>query len=260
MSLGSLTLPDNLRLTLLQWSLDNGCSLGSTFFTTFLRLAAPVGIPRFNASLESSGFGGQSLDGLLLLFQGGLHGVDHTQLFLLKLFDVSLGLFLHLEVHVGDVHGGHGGASVVIGLVLTHLAHHFLALGVHVACVLRFLGVFMKFLLEEVVIVRFEESIQIITGVQVVVEDLPLVVVNVNEVLLATLLVEHVLVINASLFLLSHHFVEVFVILFPGTGGVSQARVLVGNLDLLLETFLFDTELAHTVLNQELLHLLLLQE
>ena len=133
----------------------------------------------------------------------------------------------------------HGGIVVILCLILASLPLLFHARIVHFTCIVGFLLMFLQFFSEKVIIVRFEEFIKIVARFHRVFKDLPLMVVDVGQILLPICFILSMLSFD-SFFLLLH--CELFVsdvIFFASMNLVCKVRMLVCNHNLLLKTVFF---------------------
>lgn len=219
-----------------------------------------VSVSRLDILFKGFRLGLQCLDSGILPCEGGLHGLKHAHLHLLEVSDARLGLALLLYVVLGLHDVVVGGRSIVIRLVLSHFAHHLLARVVGILRVLGFILLLSQLLPKEVVIVRFEEPVEVFTTFDAGVKDLFLVAGDAGHVLVTLVFVLGVLALDPQSLTVVGSILVVDVLLFPVEDGVSEVRVLVRNPDLFLKAVLLDSELADAILDQQLLHLPLLKE
>ena len=229
------------------------CAAPSLFILT-------VGVAGLNVVLEGAGLVLELGDGGVLLAEGVLHLAHQLRLDLLELLDVALGLLAQFDVGGCDAHVIIRGGTVVVVAVLLLLAPHgvlrvVLRGGLLVGAVLV-----RHLLLEEALVRRLQEIIQVGSRVVALVKDLLLVRLNVLEVCVLGVLVLCVLALDAERLHLGGHLLVVVVLLLAAPHIVRELAILVGHFDLLLEFVLFEFELAHAVFQQEFLHLGLLEQ
>ena len=119
--------------------------------------------------------------------------VDHALLFLLELADGRIGPLRHLLAHICLLEIGLRRSQVFLLLLLSFGSQSFLTLVIDVTGLLGFLALFLQFLFKEEIIVRFQLTIYILTGLVMVLIDPELVLCDILLVSLSILLIDEVL-------------------------------------------------------------------
>lgn len=160
---------------------------------------------------------------------------------------MTLCFITHLLSFLRLTHVYAGSVQIVAHLVLAHFSHHFLALVVLLSSIWRFFVLLLKFFFKEIIIVRFEESIQVFAGAYRTVKDLFLVICDASKVLTALKIILCMLQLNPlplhfhGVLLLAHIF------FLPCTSRISELWVFLGNANLLAEPIVFHLQFANSI-------------
>jgi len=171
-----------------------------------------------------------------------------------QLLDLIFSLITSHLVHLSDAALLVRGAREVICLVLSQLAHLLQTLIIHFSRVVSFLVLLSQFLLGEVIMVRFQETIKVFPIIGSGVKNLFLMRCDLGNRCSLGEFIFHVLQLDSLTF---HLFCVLFlsnVLLLALADRVREIGVLLGNPNLLVKTLVFHLELAYTILHNELLH------
>ena len=178
-----------------------------------------------------------------------LHLAKHLNFLLLKHLNTRLRLFLQLLCRKRDINIFKHDSLEFSNFLLVHLVHHFLLCMVSFTCQLLFALQLLRLLLTKLIVVLFELAVKLSCLVMCLSPDLLRMLLNIRQVLIATHFIYHMLFRNSIMlcFKCSLFISNVFLLTFSGS--ISKFRMFICNLDLFLESLLFNFKLTNTIFN-----------